>query len=476
MNSSYDGTDFRPPAPEPLPSMAGPLTLLKALWNNPIEAWTKDHFERPIVTTRLPFGEVVVVSHPSAIRRILADNSENYRKDRLQKRMLAVLRGGILTAEDEQWRSQRRALAPAFTMKTVQNFARPMVRCIEELIAQMRPANGQVMDIAVAVTALALVMLERTIFSEGISSTHGDIRDAMREYFDSLGRIDPFDLANLPDFIPRLSRLRARSAVRTLHGVVDRMIVTRRGECGNQSPDAPPDILALLLAARDPDTGRGLNEQEIRANVMTLMAAGHESTANAITWALYLLSRTPEWRQRVLDEATLEWKGPLASLPARLVTTRAVVDEALRLYPPLAAISRVALGPDELAGKSIRRGTLIVIAPYVLHRHCMWWNRPDIFDPSRFVPRARGKIDRYAYLPFGGGIRGCIGSSFALQETVLTVAAVTKHFDLSVAPGHDVWPVHRITLRPRDGLPMIIRQRRSTLPIGSSPVMADQSV
>jgi cytochrome P450 len=227
------------------------------------------------------------------------------------------------------------------------------------------------------------------------------------------------------------------------------------------------DLLTLMLNARDPGTGRPLSSAEIRANVITFMSAGHESTANTIAWTLFLLSQSSAWRERVAAEATRELDRPAETLPDRLVETRAVVEEALRLYPPLAAISRVALNSDELAGTPIQPGAMIVIAPYVLHRHRLWWKEPELFDPARFLPPARARIDRYVYMPFGAGPRGCIGSVFALQEAVIVVAAIIRKLELRVAPGHDVWPLHRITLRPRRGLPMIVR-RRSQIPAKAS--------
>lgn len=195
------------------------------------------------------------------------------------------------------------------------------------------------------------------------------------------------------------------------------------------------------------------------------MTAGHETTANAITWALYLLSCTPEWRERVRTEAEREANAEPAALFDRLTETRAVVEEALRLYPPVAAISRMARNDDELAGMPVKAGTLVAISPYVLHRHRYWGPRADQFDPTRFVHGSRETIDRYAYLPFGAGARGCIGSVFALQEATLAVAAITRNFELKVEPGHIVWPVHRITLRPRGGLPMLVRRRTHDRPV-----------
>ncbi|MBV9261396.1 MAG: cytochrome P450 [Pseudolabrys sp.] len=240
------------------------------------------------------------------------------------------------------------------------------------------------------------------------------------------------------------------------------MVAARQRDLDGQVDGAPQDILTLLIRARDPENGQGLTQQEIRANAITLMSAGQESTADAISWALYLLSRSPHCREQVCQEAASAFEGAPETIIEHLPVTRAVIDETLRLYPPLAAISRVAKGPDILAETKVKAGAMIVIAPYVLHRHRLWGDDADLFDPSRFLPGARATIDRYAYLPFGAGARGCIGSIFALQEATLAVAAITRDFELELADGHEVWPVHRITLRPRDGLPMRLRLRRAT--------------
>src|SRR5215467_5962543 len=449
---------FRPPAPMPRADWPGLFDLARTLWNNPIEAWTQAHFEQPIVRTHLPFANIVAVNDPAAVRRVLSDNAENYCKDRFQKRMLAVLSNGLLTAENEQWRSQRRLIAPLFTMRVVKGMASAMNDTINEFIASWASRDG-IIDIAEETTDLALAVLERTIFSGGIANGRDDLRAAMRTYFDALGRIDPFDLVSLPDFVPRLSRLYARPAVRIFHQTIDDMIAARQRQLKNGGPNTRNDILTLLIEARNAESGEKLTRKEICANVVTFLAAGHESTANAITWALYLLSRSPEWRQRVHAEAERELDKSCSAPFDRLIQTRAVVEESLRLYPPLAAISRMALANDEVAGVHVPAGAMAVISPYVLHRHRLWGTRADQFDPARFLPGSREHIDRYAYLPFGAGARGCIGSVFALQEATLAVAAITKNFELELSPDHEVWPVHRITLRPWGGLPMRVHRR-----------------
>jgi cytochrome P450 len=281
----------------------------------------------------------------------------------------------------------------------------------------------------------------------------------MKAYFDTIGQIDPLDLLGVPAVVPRPSRWRLRPMLRLFEDAIDTIISTRRQRIAENRSDVPRDILTLLLEARDPETGETLSETEIRANILTFIAAGQETTANCITWSLFLLSQSPEWRQRIQAEADREFSDGADGAAERLVETRALIDEANRLYPPLAAMSRVARGPDELAGQPIRRGTMVVVAPYVLHRHRALWTQPDVFDPNRFLNGAREKIDRYAYLPFGAGPRICIGATFAIQEATIVLAAIMRNFNLELAPGHAVWPVLKVTLRSKGGLPMIVRHR-----------------
>jgi cytochrome P450 len=451
---------LHPPAPTPRLKSLGPLALLRVLARNPLEAWTKAHFEKPIVMGGLSIGRVALVSDPAAIRRVLMDNSQNYHKDWLQRRVLSAgLSNGLLTAEGQQWRMQRRALAPLFARRTVLSFSVAMIDAAAALVERLKLRDGQIEDIAVEATRLTLDVLERTMFSDGLGRSPEEIRLAMKHYFEAIGRLDPFDVLGLPNWVPRLSRWKLRPMLRLFESAIDAIVSTRRRRIAEDPDSVPRDILTLLLEARDPETGEGLSEVEVRANILTFIAAGHETTANSITWSLFLLSQSPEWRARVQAEADRELDGDVEGLAERLVETRAVIDEANRLYPPIAAISRAALAPDELAGEPIRRGTMVVIAPYVLHRHRALWADPDAFDPNRFLDGARERIDRFAYLPFGVGPRICIGATFALQEASIVVATVMRHFTLELAPGHAVWPVHRVTVRPSGGLPMIVRRR-----------------
>jgi cytochrome P450 len=435
---------------------------LVALKRNPLECWSREHFEQPVVRHALPFRQALVVNDPAAIRHVLLENAANYRKDKIQRRVLSAGFGdGLLTAEGDEWRAQRRTVAPLFARKTVMQFTPAMLAAAGAMADRWRAADGETIDVAAEMGRVALDILVRTIFSDGIGCDMDEFRQSVAAYFSAIGKIGPLDLIGLPGSLPRMAQLKSRSTLRFFDATIDEIIATRRQRLAEQPDDVPLDMLSLLLAALDPDTGERLSVAEVRSNILTFISAGHETVANALSWALFLLSQSPEWRARLAAEAEREFAGPVEGLSGRLTETRAVFDEAVRLYPPIAVISRMALGPDQVAGETVKRGALILVAPYVLHRHRLLWRDPDDFDPTRFLNGGRAAVDRFAYLPFGVGPRICIGSAFALQEAAIVLATVMHNFDLEPVPGHTVWPLLRVTLRPAGGLPMIVRSRRS---------------
>ncbi len=419
-------------------------------------------FEQPIARVKLPLLDAVLVHDPAAIRRVLVDNAANYRKDPIQRRILSVgLADGLLSVEDERWEVQRRTLAPLFARRTVAALTQAMLTAADALTQRWNALAGRrVLDIAAEMTLVTLNVLARTIFSDGLSSDLDEFRRAMNAYFGSIGRIGALDLLGAPRAIPRPGGRTLRRTMSYFEGVIDEIIATRRRRL-DQMPqaEAPADLLTLLLRALDPSTGRPMSLAEVRSNILTFLSAGHETTANTLAWSLFLLSQAPDWARRVREEADRELAAPVEGLADRLVVTRAVVEEALRLYPPIAALSRAAEQGDSLGAEQIKPGALIVIAPYVLHRHRALWQQPDRFDPTRFLPEKRVAIARYTYLPFGAGPRTCIGSSFALQEATLILAVLVQRFDMRLAPGAKVWPQQKITLRPAHGLPMVITPR-----------------
>ena len=454
---------FRPPAPAPMQRPPDLFDFLKGVRTNPLTTWTEEHFEAPIVAGEGVMGRITVVNDPAAIRHILVDNAANYRKDDLQRRVLAPGLGqGLLTVEGEEWKLQRRTLAPLFSPRHVGGFFSTMAEGAERLVRRWRRrSDGRTLDIANEMARVTLDILERTIFTHGLSRDPDALGRAITRYFEALGPVDPLDVFGLPDWLPRIGRLRARPALRFFDEVVGELIEARRALI-HAGIEPPRDILTLLLEAADPETGEGLTDLEVRANIVTFIGAGHETTANALSWSLYLLSQAPEVRRRIEREAdqVLDRRMIEPDHLSRLVFTRAVIDEAVRLYPPVPFMSRAAIRDDRIGGLKIPKGSMVAIAPWVLHRHRRLWDEPDSFDPDRFMPDRRGTIDRFAYLPFGAGPRVCIGASFALQEAVIVLASVVGAARLDLEEGHDVRPLHRVTLRPDGGLPMRLQLRR----------------
>jgi cytochrome P450 len=371
------------------------------------------------------------------------------------------LANGLLTAEGEEWRAQRRALAPLFSPRHVAGFARAMDEAALRLVRRLaRRGEGRTLDIAVEMTRVTLDVLERTIFTHGVARDPDALGRAITRYFDAIGPIDPLDVLGMPDWLPRIGRIRARPALRFFDEIVTELIGARKRLLASGA-SAPEDLLTLLLRATDPETGRGLTDLDVRANIVTFIGAGHETTANALAWSLFLLSQAPDVRGRVEGEVEAAFTAGPESPPNldALPLTRAVVDEAMRLYPPVPFMSRAAIGEDRIGAMKIPAGSLVMIAPYVLHRHRTLWEAPDDFDPDRFMPDRRERIDRYAYLPFGAGPRVCIGASFSIQETVIVLARFVQGLRFELAEGHRVAPVQRVTLRPGGGLPMRIGRR-----------------
>src|ERR1700681_3096477 len=273
---------YCPPAPKHQPRPLTPIALLRILKRNPLECWAAPHFERPIVAGGLPIGHVLLVHEPGAIRRVLLDNAANYRKDRLQRRVLSAgLNDGLLSAEGEQWRLQRRVIAPMFARKNVMDFAPAMLAAAEALIDRWTSLGDRAtIDVAAEMARITLEVLERTIFSDGFGSDAETIRIAMATYFNTIGKISPLDLLGVPDFVPRLSRLLVQSTLRFFEAEVDRVICFRRRILAERPDRAPNDLLTHLLEACDTNRDDGISEAEVRSNILTFIAAGHETTAN----------------------------------------------------------------------------------------------------------------------------------------------------------------------------------------------------
>ncbi len=451
---------FVPPYPARPEKPLGALSMILTLRRNPLEIWGKADFERPFSIGRTILGLRAAAHDPAAVRRVFLDNAANYRKDDLQLKVLNPgLGDGLLTAEGESWRLQRRSLAPLLSPRLVAEFAPAMQRVAEATVERLvHRRDGAVTDLGELTSRMTLEVLEQTLFSQGLGRETSEFQRAVTSYFENFGRLDPLDLIGAPAFLPRFGRRRGRPALKFFNDAVD-AIIARRKALLDQGGEAPRDLLTRLLAATDPETGLGLPDASIRANIVTFIMAGHETTANGLTWTLYLLSQSPEWRERAEAEAEKAYDPRRPASFEDCAVLRAVFEEALRLYPPAAMLARQAIKDDEILGRRIPAGTVVAISPYVLHRRRGLWDNPDAFDPSQFLGERRERIDRFAYIPFGAGPRVCIGMPFAIEEAIIILANLLRTFRFELVDGHPVMPQQRVTLRPRGGMKMHVRRR-----------------
>ena len=444
--------------------MPGPLKFLRLLRDGPIESFTRDHFELPIVISKTVLGPIAYVSAPSALRRVLVENASNYRRAAFQQKILASCLGmGLLTAEDRQWRLQRRLSGSMFTPKVVASFGRAMAEAARGVVERWRAhPEGTEIDIANELACATIDILGTTLFSEGVGPDSARLHPALLRILDTAGRFDLLDALQAPRWLPRIGPLLARPSLALLTGTAEAMIAARYSRRASAAHSMPEDLITVLLDGRDHGSGRSLSRREIRDNIITFIAVGSETSANALTWALYLLSLDPEWRERVEAETDRELPelGHRDGRSQRLSVTRAVIEESMRLYPPVPITTRQAIASDRLLGHDIPPGSMIIVSPWLIHRHRLLWQEAELFDPARFLPGSRERIDRFSYLPFGAGPRACVGGAFAMQEMIILLATIVRNFRLALVPSHHPWPMNHVTLRPRGGLPMIIHRRR----------------
>ncbi len=389
-----------------------------------------------------------MVMDPGANRRILRDAVDDYPKSDVTKLILEPAIGdSLFIAEGAQWRWQRRAAAPAFSVRNIQNLGPVMTRAAERSAERLEGAVGRAANVMDEMVAATFEVISDVTFSGGEGFDRAAVHKAFDNYIAQTARVSLLDILGAPSWVPRPNRVLSARVMREMKHLADSAIEARRGT----QPDVP-DLLDLLLEAEDPQTNRRMNTAELRDNLLTFIVAGHETTALTLAWALYLCA----FDEKVQDRARAEAQAALgdraatvADLPA-LLYIRQIIDETLRLYPTAAFLSRTAKKADTLCGREIRPGDTVMLPIYALHRHHLLWRDPHRFDPDRFAdPKS---IDRFAYLPFGDGPRICIGASFALQEAVIILATLLARFRFSRVKGRDPKPVLILTLRPEGGV------------------------
>ncbi len=429
------------------------------MMRNPAQFLLRAHAQYgDIVRLKLGPRLAFALFHPDHVAHILVKHRENYTKQsRGYKKLRHVLGNGLLTAEGDFWLRQRRLLQPAFSAARLAGFAAPMVTATQEMAQSWETAArlSEPIDVADEMMRLTMRIVGETLLGTDVTGEASDVGAALTLVIDEVShRIhSPWSFR---ERLPVASNRRYERALARLDQAVQRIIDQHR-----RQPAGRDDLLAILMAAKDEETGAQMSDKQLRDEVMTFFLAGHETTAKALTWTFYLLSQHVEVRSRLKREIDTVLGGRAATaedLP-KLAYSKLVIQESMRLFPPVWGMARMTMADDQIGDVTIPGGSPVLLSQYVTHRHRGFWDNPEGFDPDRFLPERSEGRHPYAYFPFAAGPRICIGNHFALIESVLILATVTSRWSLNLIPGRPVVPKARITLRPKDGLFMTAEPR-----------------
>jgi cytochrome P450 len=413
-----------------------------------------------LLRLRLEYGDVVrnrlgpfmthALADPDHIKYVLQTNASNYVRGRFYERFKLFFGHGLLTTDGEFWLRHRHIAQPLFHRRQVETFSEMITNPTSEMIDRWRgyAETRKPIDVVPEMMRLSLSVLGKAIFNLDIARHADKVGPAVRLGLEAMmpqGNLNDF----VPAWVPTPHNRRIRRARHVLHEIVDHVIDDHRAGRSEAG-----DLISLLLSAKDPVTGGPLDQQEVRDEVMTVFLAGHETTGSGLAWCLYALSKHPHALRRLRAELeqVLGARPPAASDVPNLPYLTMVVDESLRLYPPIWGYTRDAVEDDEVGGYRIPAGSSIFVSPYVTHRHPDFWDNPEAFDPDRFAPHLAATRPRFAYFPFGGGPRQCIGIHMAKLQMQLAIGMIAQHFDLHALPGHAVRYGALVSLRPVNGI------------------------
>lgn len=404
---------------------------------------------------------VYQLNHPDLVRQVLVDQPEKFHKPRLIKRAFRPFAGnGLLTSDGAFWKQQRKLIQPAFHHRQLAAYGDVMVAHTLRMIDSF--ADGEIREIASEMTKLTLDVVVSSLFGSELPPEAREIAGSMNAVMDAANyRLNR--PVHIPSWVPTRRNLREKRALKGLDSMLRTLVRSRRA-----SGHSCQDLLSVLLAAVDEESGAPMSDQQLRDEMMTLFLAGHETTATALTWALYLLSRYREVDAKLQEELqrVLGGRPPAAIDLPNLPYTGMVIREAIRLYPPGPAFAREPVEDVMIAGYKVRRGGIVLVNVYTLQRDPRFYADPERYDPERFCPGWEERIPRYAYLPFGGGPRVCIGNGFAMMEARLILATIAQHYKLSLDASDEIKPVQLVTLKPASPVRMRLERRKIASSIG----------
>jgi len=453
-------TDFIPPFPTRHKKTLGPLDTLKYARRDLLSIWTENAFDRQFMATKIINRSVFIANHPEIVRYVFLTNHANYeKKSALMRKALAPLLGdGLFISDGATWQKHRELETPMFSTEQVAKYSEVMIKTTEERVQQWSLfKSGSVIPVLPQMGQLTAEIICRALFGNQLGAEQAaQVVQSFADYQAVIGQMDINTFFGLPSWIPGIKTGKATVAAKAIHTIVDKVIAE-----GEKSGNADTLLAQFLKFQSETVTANTLTREQIRNELIVLFMAGHETTANTLAWAWYLISQCPDVEQRLHDEvdAVLGNRSATFADVAKLTYTRAVIEETMRLYPPVPILSREAIGDDTIRKRHIPAGSIMLVVPWLLHRHKQYWNKPDHFIPERFLDDAPVKPDRYTYIPFSIGPRVCIGKYFGTVETTLCLAILARHFRLQVPEGHQVTHECRLTLRPKDNLPMRISAR-----------------
>jgi cytochrome P450 len=416
-----------------------------------LSRWAQEYGD--VVWARFGPRYLVFINHPDLVEEVLVNQNRKFIKHYRLRDATRTLGQGLLISEGDFWRGQRRLAQPAFHRERIAAYGQLMVKLTDGMLATW--ADGQARDAQDDMMRLTLEIVAKALFDAEVGGDSAEVRAAMETLMRAFV-VRTARLISPPHWLPTPMNIRVEHAIRRLERLLLSIIAERR-----KSGEDRGDLLSMLLRAQDEESGRRMSDSQLRDEMMTLFMAGHETTANTLAWAWFLLSGHPEAEARLhkeLDEVLGGRSPTVADLP-RLTYTESVINETLRIYPTVWMLGREAIEPLELGGYQIPVGTTIFMPQWVIHRDSRWFEGPLEFRPERWRAGLLQRIPRYSYFPFGGGPRICIGNNFALMESSLVLATIAQNFRLHLAPDADVTPLATITLRPAHGVKVILSKR-----------------
>ena len=461
-NKPGSDAQFVPPYPFRYESMPPVWTLIGMAKRNFLSIWGEDDFQSRLRSKKVFSRELVICNRPDVVREAFQTNHEILQRKTPQMRhaLEPLLGDGLFISDTETWAKRRKVVAPIIHGSRVRGFAPIMIETInEKRVEWAARGNGAEIDALADMAHLTAEIICRTIFGRQLGRDYAaEVVQGFSDYQRHIDQIDILSLFGLPEWLPRFRGRGIKKPVQRIMSVLDKIIESY--EAQKQKGEA--SVIGGLLEARDED-GQPLSRKAIISEAAVIFMAGHETTANTLAWAWFLLSQCEKTRTRLQAEldTVLEGRTPTFQDVAKLPFTKAVIEETLRLYPPVPILGREAMADTTIGGKPVPQGSLVMVVPWLMHRNPVLWSEPDVFDPNRFLDPKAKKPNKYGYVPFSIGPRICAGLQFGMTEAILSLAILAQDFELRLKEGTDVQPVARLTLRPGDNLPMTLHSRHA---------------